>query len=163
MATEIERKFLLATQDHRFLQNYDCASIVQGYLHETGMTTRVRIVNAEKAFLTLKGKAKGLRMPEYEYPLPLADAKDMLANNIVGRLVTKMRYFIPVGRHTWEVDVFTGFLQGLVVAEIEVADEADEFERPAWIGLEVTTNKAFKNKQLALSKSVPLVMVSKAA
>lgn len=162
MAIEIERKFLLATQDLSFLADYVGTPIVQGYLHSEGMTSRVRIAGAA-AYLTLKGKAKGLKRPEFEYPIPMADAKELLQAHAISRLVTKTRYCIPVGHHVWEVDVFSGHLQGLVIAEIELSSEMEEFDRPAWLGLEVTGNKAFTNKNLAQAKRAPLVEVLQAA
>lgn len=162
MAIEIERKFLLATQDLAFLTDYVGTPIVQGYLHDEGMTSRVRIAG-DTAYLTLKGKARGLARPEFEYPIPLADAKELLSNHVVGRLITKTRYRIPAGRHIWEVDVFSGHLKGLVVAEIELTNETEKFRKPRWVGIEVTKNKAFTNKSLAMGKRIPLVPVAQAA
>lgn len=162
MAIEIERKFLLSTQDLGFLSGFTGTPIVQGYLHSEGMTSRVRIAGAS-AFLTLKGKAKGLQRPEFEYPIPMGDAKELLQAHAVSRLVTKTRYCIPVSRHVWEVDVFSGHLKGLVVAEIELSSKFETFDKPDWVGLEVTKNKAFTNKNLAQAKRPPLVEVLQAA
>lgn len=162
MAKEIERKYLLATQDLSFLKDYIGVPIVQGYLHESGMTSRVRIAG-DQAFLTLKGKAQGLSKDEYEYPIPMADAREMLEKHTVGRLVTKTRYSIPAGPHIWEVDVFSGHLSGLIVAEIELTAESELFDAPQWVGQEVSHNKAFKNKKLALAARAPLTLVSRAA
>lgn len=162
MAKEIERKFLLSTTDLRFLKAYPSIAIVQGYLHESGMTSRVRIAG-DNAFLTLKGKAQGISRDEYELPMPLQMAQELLAKQAIGRLVYKTRYAIPAGPHTWEVDVFERELAGLVVAEIELRHESDVFEKPSWVGLEVSHNKAYTNKNLAQAKRKPLALVPLAA
>lgn len=162
MAKEIERKFLLSTTDLSFLQAYPSTRIVQGYLHESGMTSRVRIAGDE-GFLTLKGKAKGLVRDEWEYSIPKDEAEEILAKHAVGRLIHKTRYAVPFGGHTWEVDVFEQELKGLVVAEIELAHAAERFQRPHWVGVEVTLNKAFTNKNLAQAKRKPLALAYAAA
>jgi adenylate cyclase len=157
MAKEIERKFLLATTDLSFLKAFPATTIVQGYLHESGMTSRVRIAG-DQAFLTLKGKADGLVRDEYEYPIPRTDAEEILMKHAIGKLIYKTRYAIPAGAHTWEVDVFEGDLKGLVIAEIELAKANDEFDMPSWVGAEVSHNKAYTNKNLAHAKRKPLAI-----
>lgn len=157
MAKEIERKFLLSTADLSFLKAYPGTTIVQGYLHESGMTSRVRIAGDE-AFLTLKGKAQGLVRDEYEYPIPRADAEEILMKHAIGKLIYKTRYAIPAGAHTWEVDVFEGDLKGLVIAEIELAGAAEAFQKPRWVGTEVSHDKAYTNKNLAHAKRKPLTI-----
>lgn len=162
MAKEIERKFLLSTTDLRFLAAYPSTPITQGYLHGSGMTSRVRIAG-DQAFLTLKGKAQDLERDEWEYPIPLDDAKDMLDKHALGMLVHKMRYRVPVGAHVWEVDVFGGHMDGLVVAEVELSSANEAFVKPSWAGKEVTYEKGFSNKSMALRPRKPLTLVKRAA
>lgn len=157
MAKEIERKFLLSTSNLNFLKAYAGTTIVQGYLHESGMTSRVRIAG-DQAFLTLKGKAEGLVRDEWEFPIPRADAEEILMKQAIGRLIYKTRYAIPAGAHTWEVDVFEGDLKGLVIAEIELGHADDAFQKPSWVGTEVSHNKAYTNKNLAHAKRKPLAI-----
>ena len=157
MAKEIERKFLLATPDLSFLKPYAGTTIIQGYLHESGMTSRVRIAG-DAAFLTLKGKAEGLVRDEWEFPIPRADAEEILMKQAIGKLIYKTRYAIPAGAHTWEVDVFEGDLKGLVVAEIELVQADDVFDMPSWVGTEVSHDKAYTNKNLARAKRKPLAI-----
>ena len=155
MAIEIERKFLLKTDSLKFLEGCQSVPVIQGYLHENGMTSRVRIMG-RRAFLTLKGKAKGCSRPEFEYSIPLADAKELLSTHVQSELVTKVRYYVPHDGQTWEVDVFKGKYEGLVVAEIELNSEDQIFTKPSWVGEEVTDMKSLSNKSLAFSKR-PLV------
>lgn len=157
MAKEIERKFLLSTTDLSFLKAFPAIAIVQGYLHESGMTSRVRIAG-DQAFLTLKGKADGLVRDEWEYPIPRTDAEEILRKHAIGNLIHKTRYVIPAGVHAWEVDVFEGNLKGLVIAEIELARADDVFDKPCWVGVEVSHNKAYTNKNLAYAKRKPLAI-----
>ncbi len=146
MATEIERKFLVPG---RFP---DCPgrAIVQAYLNlDPERTVRVRI-EEDEANLNIKGKStsEGLARPEFEYPIPRADARTML-ELAEGSPVEKVRHRLPAGPHTWEIDVFHGDNEGLVVAEIELTSEAEAFERPEWLGEEVTHDHRYKNASLA--------------
>jgi adenylate cyclase len=152
MSTEIERKFLLNTLDLSFLKGRRSVPVLQGYLHETGMTSRVRVMG-RRAFLTLKGKAKGCSRPEYEYPIPLADAKEMLSRHATSELVSKVRHYVTCAGMTWEVDVFKGKHEGLVIAEIELQFEDQVFEKPTWVGDGVTHIKSLSNKSLAYGKN----------
>lgn len=158
MAIEIERKFLVLN-GIGFLKGIVGARILQGYLHEKGPTTRVRRVDNKQGFLTVKDSRKGLRRPEYEYPIPLQDANELLAM-CEDRTLTKTRYEVLVGKHIWHVDVFTGTHKGLVTAEIELKSEKEKFAIPTWIGPEVTFEKAYTNKRLALARCVPLRLVA---
>lgn len=155
MAIEIERKYLVLGRT-RFLAGITGARITQGYLHEKGPTSRVRVVNNKEGFLTVKGPRKGLGRPEYEYGIPLRDAKELLAL-CEDRTLTKVRYEVPVGNHIWHVDVYTGHLKGLVTAEVELKRETERFALPVWLGPEVTFEKAYTNKRLALTRSIPLL------
>ena len=146
MATEIERKFLLC--DTAFLQSLSGQRICQGYLsHSPEATVRVRI-SGEQGFLTIKGDSTGISRVEFEYPIPLADAEALLALCRNGR-IEKIRYRLPIGNHTWEIDVFGADNQGLIVAEIELSSEQEDFERPDWLGEEVSHDPRYFNSQLS--------------
>ena len=146
MAIEIERKFLL--RDTSFLENLPGERICQGYLSDTaGATVRVRLIG-EQGFLTVKGRSQGISRSEFEYPIPATDAEQLLAMCSAGR-IDKIRYRVPHGGHLWEVDVFSGANQGLVVAEIELASEDQPFSRPDWLGREVSHDPRYFNSQLS--------------
>ncbi len=146
MAIEIERKFLL--RDTGFLKNLSGERICQGYLSDTAdATVRVRLIG-QQGFLTVKGRSQGISRSEFEYPIPATDAEQLLGMCSAGR-IDKIRYRIPHGDHTWEVDVFSGANQGLVVAEIELASEDQPFSRPDWLGREVSHDPRYFNSQLS--------------
>ncbi len=146
MATEIERKFLL--RDTGFLQNLSGERICQGYLSDAvDATVRVRLIG-DRGLLTIKGRNQGISRSEFEYPIPLTDAEQLLAMCNLGR-IDKIRYRIPHSGHLWEVDVFSGANQGLVVAEIELASEGESFCRPDWLGEEVSHDPRYFNSQLS--------------
>ena len=146
MGMEIERKFLV--RNTAMLDNQSGQDLRQGYLSHTPETTvRVRI-QGEQAWLTVKGRNEGARRAEFEYAVPVADAREMLALCPAGR-IEKTRYRLPIGEHVWEVDVFHGDNDGLIVAEIELNHEDDAFELPAWIGKEVTDDARYYNSQLS--------------
>jgi len=145
MAKEIERKFLVDKEKLPSLPNpYE---IIQGYIPSTHATVRVRISN-DKAFLTLKGKTKGISRSEFEYQIPLEDAKAILDELCIKPYIHKKRYLIDVGQHTWELDIFEGKHQGLIVAEIELSSEDEAFEKPLWITKDVSHDKRYKNSYL---------------
>lgn len=149
MSKEIERKFVVTRTD--FLSELGGERIVQGYVaKEPGaMTARVRI-RANEAFVTLKGPCVGCARDEYEYPIPLADAEEILAHYCRGRIVCKTRHLYRYHGHTYEIDVFTGRHSGLVIAEVELDTENEAFDRPDWIGDEVTFDSRYGNYALAL-------------
>jgi CYTH domain-containing protein len=155
MAIEIERKFLVHPSLLEF-DRYAPRSIEQGYLQDdNGFTTRVRVIDGEQAFLTLKGPRLGKHgCSEFEYPIPLADARELLSQ-CASRIVRKDRYEVAQGRHVWHVDVFKGSLKGLHTAEVELDHDDEDFARPRWLGREVTAYRQFKNKSLAISQSIP--------
>lgn len=146
MAKEIERKFLV--QDLSIIAGIVGTPITQGYVASGGLLVRARRAG-DKAFLTLKGPRVGLSCDEFEYPIPVADALAMLESYSTGGVLSKTRYNVPVGPHTFEVDVFEGGLAGLVVAEVELSDEAEAVELPAWLGREVSHDMAYTNINLA--------------
>jgi adenylate cyclase len=145
VGTEIERKFLLNDDSWRGLgqpvrmrQGYLCADPVR--------TVRVRI-EGERAVITIKSKTTGATRGEWEYEIPVPDAAELL-DLCEKPLVEKVRHRIEHQGHTWEVDEFEGENAGLVVAEIELGSEDEAFEKPAWIGREVTGDKRYYNSSL---------------
>lgn len=145
---EIERKFLVSGDFSPYVIKKE--KIVQAYL-VTGKERTVRIrIKGEKAFLTIKGAANshGFSRLEFEYPIPLKDAHAMLEMAQPGR-IEKERNYIPYGDHVYEVDVFYGVHEGLVIAELELQSEEEAFEKPDWLGMEVTGDERYYNAYLA--------------
>lgn len=150
MAVEIERKFLMdADTVAAVIQGVEGKPIHQGYLSTGSWMTRVRTYG-DKGYLTVKSTGAGLRRSEFEYEIPLEDAQAMLqAPGLLGRLA-KTRYCIPAeNKLTFEIDVFEGPLRRLVVAEIELPDEATPVPPRPWLGPELSNLKAFSNESLA--------------
>lgn len=146
MGVEIERKFLIDETKLPTLKNG--YTIKQGYIQTVDHTTvRIRIRDKE-AFLTIKGKSQGASRLEFEYPIPLSDAKEMLTNLCHASRVEKTRYLVEHGGHTWEVDIFEGSNQGLIIAEIELESEDEDFSLPEWVSEEVTQDKRYFNVNL---------------
>lgn len=147
MSLEIERKFLV-TGEYKS-KSFAHYTIEQGYFDTApGRTVRIRIRD-EKAFLTIKGPSanNGLSRYEFETEIPLEDGKQMMEFCRPGR-IKKTRWLVRSGKHTVEVDEFFGDNEGLVVAEIELADENEEFEKPDFLGEEVTGDPRYYNKCL---------------
>lgn len=149
MPLEIERKFLVAGDAWR-AQVSRSVEMRQGYLgrEEGKASVRVRL-EGEAAKLNIKAAVVGSARAEYEYDIPLAQAREMLETLCVGRL-EKTRHYIEQGGLTWEVDEFINDNAGLVVAEIELERADQPFERPAWLGREVTDERRYYNHHLAL-------------
>jgi len=146
MGVEIERKFLVGGDAWRTLGQ--ATLLRQGYLStDAARTVRVRI-DGEQAFLTIKGKSVGASRGEWEYPIPVNEAAELLDGLCQQPLVEKVRRRIAIGPHTWEVDEFLGANAGLVVAEIELASEDEAFEKPDWLGREVTGDVRYFNSNL---------------
>jgi adenylate cyclase len=146
MGVEIERKFLPASDGWRGLG--DPTLMRQGYLTSDPMrTVRVRI-EGERAVITIKSKSIGATRGEWEYEIPVPDAVELLERLCEQPLVEKVRHRIVYGGHTWEVDEFLGENAGLVVAEIELGSEDEAFEKPDWIGQEVTGDPRYYNSSL---------------
>ena len=147
MASEIERKFLVRSDVYRALGTAE--HYRKGYLRTAGpATVRVRIAG-DRGYLTIKGPTRGLTRSEFEYPIPLLDAEALLDTLCERPQIEKLRYRIRAGAHTWEVDEFLGDNAGLVVAELELSAEDEPFERPAWLGDEVTADARYRNSALA--------------
>ncbi|MCH8618427.1 CYTH domain-containing protein [Undibacterium sp. TS12] len=146
MGVEIERKFLVLNED--FKQQGKGTFLRQGYIcSEPGRIVRVRI-EANRAMLTIKGISSGISCSEWEYPIPLADAQILLDTVCQQPLIEKIRYRIPMQGLIWEVDEFFGDNQGLIVAEVELESEQQAFERPAWLGEEVSHDRRYANANL---------------
>jgi len=147
MGKEIERKFLVTSDSWR--QHATGKTYRQGYLsRRPGCTVRIRLAGDE-GFLTIKGKLKGLVRDEFEYPVPAADAEEMLTL-CEGSLIEKTRYRLPQDDLVWEIDEFHGDNDGLVVAEMELPTPDHPFHRPEWIGEEVTDDRRYYNAELSV-------------
>lgn len=147
MAVEIERKFLLIGDEWKELAIG--TGYRQGYLcSDNKRTVRVRTAGS-RGYLTVKGKTVGTARAEYEYEIALADADEMLENLCEKPLIEKMRYKIPFANHVWEVDEFLGENEGLILAEVELKRENEDFLKPNWIGQEVTGDHRYYNASLA--------------
>jgi CYTH domain-containing protein len=147
MAREIERKFLVKNDSWKS----DCQGLPcrQGYLvTDEDITVRVRILGDE-GYLTVKGRTEGIARDEFEYRIPLADAEALLRSMSRGGIVEKVRYHVMFKGFTWDVDEFLGGNSGLVLAEVELADEEQYPELPDWLGQEVTGDVRYYNAYLA--------------
>ena len=148
MATEIERKFLLASDDWRNNIQYS-KHYIQGYFSTNdACSIRIRVCD-EQASLNIKSATLGIRRSEYDYPIPIDDAMEMLQNLCKKPLLEKTRYFINHDNHTWEIDEFSGDNEGLVVAEIELDATDEELTLPDWAGKEVSDDPRYYNTCLA--------------
>lgn len=149
MKTEIERKFLVVGDDWRTVAG-DGELYEQGYISADPEKITVRVRRAGKrGFLTLKGPTKGISRPEMEYEIPAAEAGFMLKNFCGDRVISKTRYILEINGLRWEIDEFSGENQGLVLAEIELETEDQPFEKPDWIGEEVSHDPRYFNAALA--------------
>lgn len=145
MATEIERKFLVTGIEWR---RPDALHYSQGYLNrDRERTVRIRLAG-EQAFLTVKGLTRGAWRSEFEYPIPVADAEQLL-KLCDGPVVRKLRHVVMHHGLKWEVDEFLDENAGLVVAEVELECEDQPFDQPGWLGQEVTEDPRYFNANLA--------------
>lgn len=148
MAKEIERKFLVVDDGYKemAIKSYD---IIQGYLNvDPERTVRVR-VKGDHAFLTIKGITQGCERDEWEYEIPITDAREMLHKLCSSTLLSKTRFIVPQGRLTWEVDEFHGRHEGLVIAEVELPSAEMSLEEvPSFVGVEVTGDSRYYNSEL---------------
>lgn len=147
MGLEIERKFLVRNDNWRIVEG---TPFRQGYLSSNlHRVVRLRTMG-EQAVLTVKGLNTGAVRREFEYAIPLDDANDMLDNLCERPLIEKTRYKVNFAGHTWEIDEFFGDNAGLVVAELELQAEDEYFEKPDWLGEEVTDDPRYFNSNLVL-------------
>ena len=150
MGIEIERKFLVKKEKWNELEKPRGENFRQGYLlTDPKKTIRVR-QTSDKGFLTIKGISVGATRAEYEYEIPLEEAQELLDQFAVSEL-SKIRYKISVDHHIWEVDVFLGENEGLIVAEIELKTEDESFKIPDWIAQEVTAEEKYFNSNLTVN------------
>jgi adenylate cyclase len=148
MKYEIERKFLVKKDLWNRLEKPDGHFYRQGYISaEPEKTIRVRVADG-KAFLTFKGISVGAKRLEYEYEIPVCDANEML-NEFTSVTIAKVRYVVMFGNKRWEVDVFEGDNEGLIVAELELEEEDEVFDLPEWVEVEVTGDARYYNSSLA--------------
>ena len=149
MKQEIERKFLV-TGDSWRKETGGGISCRQGYMTtgSSNVTVRVRLMG-KWGFLTIKGSSQGISRTEMEYEIPAADAEYMLEHLCSGGLVSKVRYILIHNGSRWEIDEFSGDNTGLVVAEIELEREDQPFEKPDWLGEEVSLDRRYTNAALA--------------
>jgi CYTH domain-containing protein len=150
MPKEIERKFLVASNDWQAEAGSGRSFQQAIVFSERARTLRVRIVDDKHATLTIKVGIDGSTMSrhEFEYELPIADGQELL-KLASGNTISKMRYEVPRGGHVWEIDVYGGELEGLVVAEVEMRSEDETPELPSWLGRELTGDRRFSNQALA--------------
>ncbi len=147
MAQEIEKKFLVKGDFRN--EAVKAIRITQGYLSSVPeRTVRVRI-KGEKGFITIKGigGASGASRYEWEKEIPVTEVEELLKICEPG-VIDKVRYLVPQGEHTFEIDEFHGENSGLIVAEVELSSEDEEFNRPAWLGEEVTGDTRYYNSML---------------
>ncbi len=147
MGIEIERKFLVDAA--KLPDPEDRFDVEQAYLDHDKIKTRVRITG-EKAFLTLKSVGNGLTRAEFEYPIPVEDARELLRVFAPAARIEKTRCHYRYGGRLWEVDVFGGANAGLVMAEVELASEGEPFDTPPWVKREVSGDPRYFNANLAL-------------
>ena len=151
MSQEIERKFLVKDDSYKQMAS-SFSHIIQGYIcRTTGRTVRVRLRD-EKAYLTIKGPSPdgGLSRYEWEHEIPSREALELMQLCERG-VIDKVRYLVPYGRHTFEVDEFFGANEGLVMAEVELGAVDEAFERPPFLGEEVTGDRRYYNSCLTAS------------
>lgn len=145
MAIEIERKFLVVNDNYKTGEPHQ---IAQGYIcSDHDRVVRVRIFD-DQAFITIKNSTIGFSRNEYEYSIPVRDARELLQNTCIQPVIYKTRYVLKYNGFTWEVDEFHDLNEGLVVAEIELESENTEFDLPDFVGKEVTGNTRYYNALL---------------
>ncbi|AGA33047.1 adenylate cyclase [Thioalkalivibrio nitratireducens DSM 14787] len=147
MAKEIERKFRILNDSWRS-EVQASQPMRQGYLcGNTRASVRVR-VSGDRATLNIKSATLGVERSEFEYPVPLDDAR-VLLDELAGAIIEKSRHELRHGDHLWEIDEFAGLNQGLIVAEVELGDAKESFARPGWLGEEVSHDPRYYNTELA--------------
>lgn len=150
MGLEIERRFLVTSSDWK-PEATSSYRIQQAYLAANqSIALRIRIKDGSTALLTIKSAGPGIERAEFEYPIPIKDA-EQLCQYKTGHLIEKCRYAVPAPWGSWEIDVFSGDLAGLVIAEIELDTKDRHFSRPVWLGREITDDARYSNASLALA------------
>ena len=149
MAKEIERKFLVWDESFKLFS----AGVIyrQGYLNQDKeRTVRVRVAG-DQAFITIKGLTNGMERLEFEYAIPIEDGNELLESICIKPLIEKIRYNIESDGHLWEVDVFKGDNEGLIVAEVELQSAEEQVILPDWVGKEVTGDARYYNSNLVIN------------
>ena len=148
MAVEIEHKFLV--RDERWRREVErSVRMRQGYLtSDARCSVRVRVAG-DQGYLNVKSGTLGIQRSEYEYPIPLAEAEEILDTLCEQPLLEKTRHFVRFGGHLWEIDEFEGDNAGLIVAEVELSRIDEPFDRPDWLGADVSRDIRYYNSQLA--------------
>lgn len=149
MGVETERKYLVDVEKWVAAYKDEKHTVEQGYiLNSKEKIVRVRIYG-DKGFITIKGVSKGASRPEFEYEIPFEDAVELL-NNFCGSVVRKIRHKILFHGKVWDVDEFKDENEGLLIAEIELKNEDEQFELPEWVTKEVTGDERFYNSNLSM-------------
>ena len=144
---EIERKYLVNDEIMEVVKYLQSKKIRQGYISDVdGTTVRVR-TKGEKGYLTIKGKSVGISRDEFEYEIPFEDANQLLAK-FCPKVLEKDRYDLVIGEKKWEIDIFHGKLEGLIIAEVELESEDESFEIPSWVSEDVSTEIGYYNSKL---------------
>ncbi|PHR46054.1 MAG: adenylate cyclase [Fluviicola sp.] len=147
MGVEIERKFLVKKEKWQAIRPSNGELIIQGYLQkDPNKTVRVRVKN-NSGYITIKGKSKGITRLEFEYEIPVNEAKEMI-QEFCDRFIEKTRYFFEHEGFTWEVDEFLSPKKGLILAEIELNSEEQKFSLPNWIDKEVSDDLQYFNSNM---------------
>ncbi len=147
MGKEIEYKFLVDKAQWDALEKPEPQLIIQSFLQkEVERIVRIR-VKGSKGYLTIKGATEGVTRMEFEYEVPVADVQEMIKTFELPH-IRKQRYEIKVDQHVWEVDVFEGPLEGLILAEIEVSEEGESFTKPEWVTEDVSRDPSYYNAVL---------------
>ncbi len=146
MPVEIERKFLVTSDAWRAFAS--ARRIAQGYLsRDPDRVVRIRL-SGDAGFITVKGRSTGISRAEFEYAIPIVEAQELLAI-CVPTVIDKTRHEVEIAGFTWEIDEFHGSNSGLIVAEIELPAEDTDFERPPWLGTEVSSDFRYTNSYLS--------------
>ena len=154
MPVETERKFLLASDDWQEAVR-ESRALRQGYLAESeNASVRIRTIDDAEAVITVKSRGHGISRPEYEYSIPIEHARELL-ELCGGAVLEKRRHIVMHDDNRWEIDVYSGSLQGLVVAELELGAEDQHFARPVWLGREVSDDPRYFNSALARQDRPP--------
>ena len=154
MAIETERKYVVVSDQWRPMA-VTCKHFCQFYLSiNPERTVRVRIIDDNAAYLTVKGRNVGISRNEWEYPIPVEDARAMMPLH-VGRVIAKKRHIVPFGGWNWEVDVFEGCLSGLVVAEVELPSPEISPALPPFVGRDVSGDARYYNSSLSGDGALP--------
>jgi CYTH domain-containing protein len=146
MGQEIERKFLVIGDEWRSLAVG--TSYAQGYIATVDATSVRARIAGDKGYLTIKGKSEGMTRAEFEYPIPVEDARAILDTLCQKPFIEKTRYKIPIDEVIWEIDEFRGENEGLLIAEVELKSEDQAIDLPPWIGPEVTGDPRYYNSSL---------------